>query len=322
MRAGRALSGGAAARGALGIRARLSLALGGVLLVATLAFGLVYANIERGTILEVERDHLEHIARIATVRLSDVENREALEDAIRELEQELNEVRDTGHEILVRDDRGAVVAMSHPRRSSGRSDARDASVLPRSLRVAVPVRFARWSEASGGAKPSRLVIYESLDGVQPLFQRSLWRHMLFAGGVVALVLVAAGLTADRMVVRPVRELAGLTDRIAQDGSWLPIAPSRRRSDEIGRLGDHLADLSRRLVDSVRDERYTSASLVATRVHQELDEPLRRIAMYLAALQELLPRDSDAGPALHSLWTELDQVTEILRGLTIPRHPPS
>lgn len=322
MRAGRALSDGAAARRGLGIRARLSLALGGVLLVATLAFGLVYADIERGALLEVERGHLEHIARLVSLRLSGVETREALEEAVRAMEQELNEVCDTGHEIVVRDERGTVLAMSHPDRSGGPTEGGDAGVLSGSLRVGVPVHFARWSAREGSASPSRLVIHESLAGVQPLFRRSLSRHLVFGAGVVALVLIAAGLTTDRMVVRPIRELAGLTDRIAQDGSWGPIAPSRRRRDEIGRLGDHLADMSRRLVDSVRDERYASASLVATRVHQELDEPLRRIAMHLAVLQELLPRDSEAGPALHSLWTELDHVTEILRGLTIPRHPPS
>lgn len=305
-----------------GIRAKLALALAGVLLVGTVSFGVAYARIERGTILEVERGHLEHMARLVGPRLAGADTTATLQASVAALQQELREARDTPHEVVVRDDGGAVLAVSHPRRLSGEAGSDSGSVLPSPLRVELPVQFERLRDGARQVETGRLVVYESLTGLEPVFQRSLRRHLLFAGGLIGLVLVAAGLAADGLVVRPVRELAALTDGIAKGGSWGPVAPARRRSDEIGRLGDRLAELSRRLLDSVRDERYGSASLVATRARQELEEPLRRIAMQLAVLQELLPSRSEGSRALEAIAGELDRADEVLRRLVIPRQAPT
>ncbi len=127
----------------------------------------------------------------------------------------------------------------------------------------------------------------------------------------------------RLVVRPVRELVAATDAIARDGLWGLIEPSERRQDEIGVLEDHLAEMSRRLVEAVRAERYGSAHLVVERVRREIDGPLRRSAKQLAVLEELLPRDdSDAACARSEVASELEKIANIVRRLeSLPPSPP-
>ena len=147
------------------------------------------------------------------------------------------------------------------------------------------------------------------------------RRIIF-GVLLALVLLAAGLAIDRLVVGPVREIATLTDAIAQDGSWDPVAPSERRGDEIGLLGDRLAKMSRRLVDSVRAERYGSVNLVAARIRHELDEPLRRIAIHLAVLEDFVPGESDAARARDEIAIEVKRVAELVGDLAIAAPPRS
>jgi len=306
----------------VGIRAKVSVTLGGVLLIATLGFGVTYALIEHDMVLNLERGHLEHVARLASLRLQDVETPGELRAAIQEFGRTLSVARDAPHEIEVRDERGNVLAMSRPRPLIPRAEIEGTGMVPKALLVDVPLAIEGWKGGPGVGRPNRVVIYESLLGLDLLFRQSLLRHLLFAAGLLALVLLAAGLVIDRLVVGPIRELATLTDAIAQDGSWDPVAPSERRGDEIGLLGDRLAKMSRRLVDSVRAERYGSVNLVAARVRHELDEPLRRIAMHLAVLEDFVPAESDAARARDEIATEVRRVAELVRELAIAAPPRS
>ena len=87
------------------------------------------------------------------------------------------------------------------------------------------------------------------------------------------------------------------------------------------MEDHLAQMSRRLVEEVRDERYGSAHMVAERVRRELDEPLRRAAMELTALETLLAVGSDEARARAQIAAELEEIAEISRRLqTLPARP--
>lgn len=306
----------------VGIRAKVSVTLGGVLLIATLGFGVTYALIEHDMVLNLERGHLEHVARLANLRLQDVETPGELKAAIQEFGRTLSEARGAPHEIEVRDERGNVLAMSRPRPLIPRTEIEGTRMVPKALFVDVPLAIEGWKGGPGEGRPNRVVIYESLVGLELLFRQSLLRHLLFAAGLLALVLLAAGLAIDRLVVGPIREIATLTDAIAQDGSWDPVAPSERRGDEIGLLGDRLAKMSRRLVDSVRAERYGSVNLVAARIRHELDEPLRRIAIHLAVLEDFVPGESDAARARDEIATEVRRVAELVRDLAIAAPPRS
>lgn len=94
--------------------------------------------------------------------------------------------------------------------------------------------------------------------------------------------------------------------------------SERTRDEIGVLADRLAEMSRRLPEAVRSERYGSAHLVALRVRRELEEPLRRSAMQLTVLGNLLSCGSDADRAREEIAAQLKRVGELVGELDSAR----
>jgi methyl-accepting chemotaxis protein len=173
-----------------------------------------------------------------------------------------------------------------------------------------------------GADSARLVIEESLESIPKDVLSSLLRHVAFTALLIGLVALSTSLLAHFLIVRPVRELAAAAERIGTGGDWEPFSPSIRRRDELGLLCDRFAELSRRLLSAVRDERYGSAHLVALGVERGLEEPVRHAEMELALLQASLPVGSEELARCANLAAQLDEIAEVGRRLkTIGGHPP-
>ena len=124
-------------------------------------------------------------------------------------------------------------------------------------------------------------------------------------------MLAAAALVQRIVLRPIRELVIATEAVARDGFWGPIHPSERRRDEIGVLADRLAEMSRRLPEAVRTERYGSAHLMALRVRRELEEPIRRSEMQLAVLESVLSPGSDEARVREEIAAQMKRVRELV-----------
>jgi methyl-accepting chemotaxis protein len=317
-------------RSHLGVGGKLNLALGVILLGLTATFGVSYAFLERANVFQLEREHLKHMASLARLYLSDVRDRKGLETVVSEFNEKLASARRAPHRLVVEDDRGMAVAANSvgkglPAAGGGPDPLRQSppvEVDPSLLRVELPLQLQHYTAAAGDRPPARLVLFESLPRIGAMFRASLIRHLAFAGTLAGLAMLAVGWLTHRLVVRPVRDLVAVTDEIASDGLWGPVAPGRRRRDEIGILGDHLAEMSRRLVGAVRAERYGSAHLVVERVRREIAGPLRRSATKLATLAELLPKGSEAARTRAEVASEIADVADAVRGLEqLPQTPP-
>jgi HAMP domain-containing protein len=319
------------ARFHLGVGAKLNLALGVVLLCITATFGVSYALLERNMVLDIEREHLTHLASLARLYLADVGDRDELEAVVSEFNKKLASSRRAPHRLVVEDSRGEALATSNFGKAFQSTDGGPhrseqgprVEMAPSVLRAELPLRLERYTPAMGSHEPSRIVLFESLPRIGEMFQTSVLWYLGFGAGLVGLAMLAAGAMTHRLVVRPVRQLVAATDEIARDGLWGLIEPSERRQDEIGVLEDHLAEMSRRLVEAVRAERYGSAHLVVERVRREIEGPLRRSAKQLTVLEELLPRDdSDAACARSEVASELEKIADIVRRLeSLPPSPP-
>lgn len=306
-------------RRVLGIRAKLNLGVGVVVLASALAFGAVYALIERATLLAEKRDHLHHVASMARLSLGGREPSD-IHREISEFGLHLTQATGAPHRIWIEDAAGNRLAGSEdgadPEELPTGVEAPWGSLFPATMVGEVPIEM-------GSASPAaRLVVEESLEGLSAQTRAAFLRHLGFAIGLFGLTALAVSRLAHVLVVRPVRQLATATERIGDGAHWEPYSPSVRRNDEIGVLCDRFAELSRRLLSLVRDERYGSAHLVTIGIERALDEPIRQAQLELAVLQASLPAGSDEAERCVHLAGNLEEIVELARRFKeLGDHPP-
>ena len=312
----------------LGIRGRINVALGAVICLATVAFGTGYALIERNSIFDAERAHLHHLAALARTQIARASDREELDSILRDFEAGLLEATQIEHDLAVTTLDGTLISSSSSAAVEpfNGSDSHDhergllSLLLPERLEVSTPLRFDRYASENPDLRPAHLRLTEPLEGLRKKVVTSLFRHFLFAGGLVTITMLVVGAIVHRLVIRPISELASATEGIARDGDWDPVHPKARRNDEIGILADRIATMSRRLAPAVRNERYGSAHLVAERVRRELDEPLRRVRIQLEMLKGIAT-EPDEARACDEIDMALQEIAEIGRRLGEIRSAP-
>lgn len=302
----------------LGIRAKLNLGLGLVLLAATLVLGASYAWLETATRIESDRRHLVEIAALARLHLETPSAEQRMDAALSRLARSLAEATGSEHHLVLRGGDGEVLATAEGSVSARSQLGRGAGVgsawralLPASLSETIPVDLPGGGD---GGRSARLVVEESLDEVSASVTVSLLGHLALAASIAGLAMGSVAWLVRRLVIGPLREVAAATQQIARGGEWKPFLPKRRASDEIGVLVDGLAQLSRRLAEAVRRERFGSAHLVAVRVRRELDSPIRDIEVRLAMLQRLLPADAEEARVCREIESHLTAIAETRRRL--------
>lgn len=303
----------------LGIRAKLNLGVGIVVLVSALAFGSLYALVERAAVLGEKHHHLVHVASMAKISFEGRDD-DALREEIVEFNRHLSEATGAPHHIWIEDAAGRTLMDSDTASNDTwvRTDDTGlwSSLFPSSMMGEIPIHMGL------DAAPARLIVEESLEGLVGDLRASFLRHITFAAVLFGLAALCTSLLAHFLIVRPVRELAAASERIGTSGAWEPFSPSVRRRDEVGVLCDRFAELSRRLHSAVRDERYGSAHLVALGVERGLEEPLHHAEMELALLRASLPAGSEELQRCANLAGHLDEIRELSHRLKdIGGHPP-
>jgi hypothetical protein len=139
----------------LGIRAKLNLGVGIVVLVSALAFGGLYALVERAAVLGEKHHHLVHVASMA--RLS-FEGRggDALHEEIVEFNRHLSEATGAPHQIWIVDAAGRTLVGSDISSNAARVHTDDtglwSSLFPSSMAGEIPIRMGL------GAASARLIV--------------------------------------------------------------------------------------------------------------------------------------------------------------------
>jgi methyl-accepting chemotaxis protein len=279
----------------MGIRTKLISSLAAILVVLTLLLGTGFAIREQRRIVDLKRDHLRHSAELAASLL------EQTAPADRERAIDTWNRASGGSpsfSVMFRGD--------HEGTSSAFADPGGRASELMSVEVPIP--------SASGDEPSKLVATEPMPDTQALLLANLSEHFALGAFLTAAAMLAIAIVCQRLVVRPVRWLVNAADAMAQDDDWEPVYPENRRSDEIGVLGDHIAELSRRLASAVRSARHGSAHLVAVRVRRELEDPIRRLTVGLVTLEAASESDPDAKREIQQMYNELRLLNEISRRL--------
>lgn len=301
-----------------GIRAKLNLGVGLVVLISALAFGSVYALFERAIILAEKHEHLNHVSSMVKLSIEG-KHPEVLRQHIREFNRHLTQATGAQHHIRIEHANGQILVRSDDSSSVARTEIEDAglwgSLFPASIIGETTIQMGL-NEAS-----ARLIVEESLEQLPDDLLASFAWHVAFASVLFGLAALCTTLLTHVLIVRPVRELAHFSERLGHGGSWETYSPTVRRRDEIGILCDRFAELSRRLRCVVRDERYSSAHLVAVGIERGLEEPLRHARMELAMLEASMPAGSDEHHHCTNLAGHLEEVVALGRRLKqIGDHP--
>lgn len=279
----------------MGIRTKLISSLAAILVVLTLLLGTAFAIREQRRIVDLKRDHLQHSAELAANLLKQAA------PADRERAIDTWNQASGGSPLFSVMFRGDHAGTSPTSADTG---GRTSELM--SIEVPIP-------GASGDGR-SRLVATEPMPNTQALLLANLSEHFALGAVLTAAAMLAIAIVCQRLVIRPVRWLVDAADTMAQGDDWEPVYPENRRNDEIGVLGDHIAELSRRLASAVRSARHGSAHLVAVRVRRELEDPIRRLTVGLVTLEAASESDPDAKREIQEMYDQLRVLNEISRRL--------
>lgn len=273
----------------MGIRLKLVTSLAAVLIVSSIILGTAFAVREQRNLVVLKSDNLEHSAELAAILLAEIppEHRKRAIDLWNR-----SETGGPAYRILFSGGHG------DPTNDHPPSDDLSASEVM-STSVPVPASAGNW----------QLVAVEPLPDSRTLLVASIGEHFVLGVLLAAAAILAVALVCERLVVRPVQWLVAAADSMAQGDDWEPIRPLNRRKDEIGVLGDHFADLSRRLASNVRGARHRSAHLVALRVRRELEDPIRRLNVGLVTLEAVGGGDADIKREIQHLYDQLRAIRQ-------------
>ncbi len=279
----------------MGIRGKLIASLSGILVTLTLVLGTAFAVREQEEIADLKRDHLRHSAQLASRLLLQTDK----DDSQRVLDT-WNNTTQTGPRFRVvwSGDHGAEPTQAN----TATSDAAEV------MTVSVPLR------AASSAAPGRLIAAEPLPDAQSLLLGILADHLALGVFLTAAAALGVAVVCQRIVVRPIRWLVSAADGMAQGENWDPIQSVNRRQDEIGVLGDHLAELSRRLSSAVRSARHGSAHLVAVGVRRELEEPLQRLTLSIATIDAAASDDLETKREVQEMEQQLNALRQVANRL--------
>jgi len=279
----------------MGIRTKLISSLAAILVVLTLLLGTGFAIREQRRILDLKRDHLQHSAELAAGLL----------------EQTAPAERERAVETWNTDSGGSPsfsVMFPGDHASPSSASAGPGGRTPDLIGVEVPISGA------SGDRIIKLVATEPMPDTEALLLANLSEHFALGAFLTAAAMIAIAVVCQRLVVRPVRWLIDAADTMAQGDDWEPVYPEKRRSDEIGVLGDHIAELSRRLASAVRSARHGSAHLVALRVRRELEDPIRRLTVGLVTLEAASEGDPETKREIQQMYIQLQELSNISKRL--------
>ncbi len=305
----------------LGLRWKLNLLMGGVLLVTMSVFeGLVLRH-ERQMLIDSRARHLgelaEHLAWV--MRGAGDGGRQG---ALADYERGINGERDRGRRALVLDAGSRVVAASDPNLLGVVLDeerSRDYEKLdtgtPARVLLHDTTRMVAGLPVIAGGRPSddrrlEVLISEPLDDIRENLKTSLVTHLLHLLVTTLAMALITNLALSAFVLSPVgRLLAGM--RLMERGEWTSDIPVGA-DDEVGELTKGYNALGRNLESQVRSlvraEKLASVALAAVRMNAQLKRPVERIR---GSVEYLCRHNAFAGESAHAVGRVFDQTAGIL-----------
>ena len=308
-----------------GLRWKLNLLMGAILLVTMSLFEGMGLYRERQMLINERAQHLEELAQhLAWVMQSaGDQNQQSL---VANYERGINGDRDLGQRALILDAQSRIIAATNPQLVGAVMDESGALQSYQKMASETPARIfvqrtarmvvalsviIRGNESRPEDQHLTVLISGPLDDIRESLRASLVTH-LFHLLVTALALaVVTNLALSVFVLKPIRKLlAGM--RRMERGEWTSDIPVRT-NDEVGKLTRGYNALGRNLELKVRcclvrAEKLASVALAAIHWNRELKKPIERIR---GSADYLCRHNLFDGESAHAIGRIFDQTEMIL-----------
>ena len=310
-------------RSKFGLRWKLNLLIGIILLVTMSLFETLNLRNERQMLIDARSRHFEELAQHLSWVLTNA-NGQDQQSLVFNYERAINGDGQWAYRVLVLDQRGQIIAGSKPELLGTVIDVQTmlksydklvghgpAQVFVQGVTemVASLPLVVRTDQSGAAEKSVAVLISGSLDDVRESLQTSLITHVAhFLITALAMALVT-NLTLSAFVLRPIRRLlAGM--RRMERGEWTRDLPVRT-NDEIGKLTMGYNALGRNLETKVhslvRAEKLASVALVAIQMNRELKKPIERIRGSADYLCRHNAFDSESAHAIGRIFDQTERI---------------
>lgn len=165
-----------------------------------------------------------------------------------------------------------------------------------------------------GALATALVRYPAttpiLNPQDVLFQASVFRSLLFAGGLALLFGIILSYFTSRRLIAPLQRLTQAADRIGQ--GHLDVHVPIQSKDEVGQLANAFNTMADNL-----DRQETLRKQFTADIAHELRTPLTSIQSYIEAFQDdVLPADQENLSSIHEEIDRLVDLSSDLKDLSV------
>ena len=307
-----------------GLRWKLNLLMGAIVLATMSIFEGVSLYRERWMLIDARAQHLQELAQHLAwvIQGADDQNRQTL---VMNYERGINSDRDRGHRALILDMQSRIVAATDPQLVGTVMDERGALQSYMKIPSETPARiFLRNTERMAvavsvivRANQSRLedqeltiLILAPLDDIRESLRASLVTHVFHLLVTALALTLVTNLLLSMFVLRPIRKLlAGM--RRMERGEWTSDIPVRT-NDEVGKLTRGYNALGRNLETKVRclvrAEKLASVALAAIHWNRELKKPVERIR---GSTEYLCRHNAFDSESAHAIGRIFDQTETIL-----------
>lgn len=281
--------------------ARIYLHFLGVLLVAAVVSGLVFAWTARGAFVQESSGRISrHVASLVAEAFRDPA---ALSRRVEKIHDELE------LDLVVRDLHGRVLASAGAELPAFTEE--ELAEVRTGLRMVQP--SPEWSVANPVRDPKTSAVIGTIE--TSAHRRSRWRGLTRPALMLSMLLVMFAFTAAllaRRISRPVERLTEAARRLGAGDLAARVLPEKRGwwpSRRVSSGGDELAELTRAFNDmAARIERLVAGQKeLMANISHELRSPLTRIRVAL----ELLPRGGAAEARFTDVEADLDELERLI-----------
>lgn len=309
----------------LGLRFKLNLVIGTVIVGSVFLFDGVSIVHERQFLIDQKAHEIENIAEQLSWMIQHSPG-DSLSELTARYEQGLNDRGNGTYRVTLINARSEIVASANPRligailneRKAWQGYEKISTNDPEEILVhgttgmlaALPIEVR--SESGQSSSAITILILNSLDDVREKLSVSLLTHSLhlIVAGLTIVLLVNTALS--RFVLKPVSAVLSDMSRMQKGelASDLPV----RSSDEIGELTRGYNSLGRNLEASVfrlvRAEKLASVALVAIHLNRELRKPIEAIRSSTELLCRRNIFDAESARAAGRIFDQTDNIAAI------------
>ena len=305
-----------------GLRWKLNLLIGIILLVTMSLFETLNLSNERQMLIDARSQHFEELAQHLGWVLTNAGGQDQ-QNLVFNYERAINGEGQWAYRVLILDRQGQIITGSKPellgtvidlqtmlKRYDKLAGDGPAQVFVQGVtEMVVSLPLVVRTDQPGGEKSLVVLISGPLDDIRESLKTSLMTHLAhFLITALAMALVT-NLALSAFVLRPVRRLlAGM--RRMERGEWTRDLPVRT-NDEIGKLTRGYNALGRNLETKVRclvrAEKLASVALVAIHLNRELKRPIERIRGSADYLCRHNAFDSESAHAIGRIFDQTERI---------------